>query len=214
MDIKKFFINKIDSSPTIIEAGTSTGYDTLEFSQLFPNGKIYGFEPILELYNEAKEKLKNQNNVFLFNKALSTKSGIEDIYVSEYFNKKSESSSLLKPKDHITYHPNVKFNDVIKVETISLDDFIEFNKIKKIDLMWLDLQGYEPSVLKSSPNTLSITKYIYSEVLNIDLYENAVKNVDFDNLMISLGFSKIWSDLDLVTGKIDAYNSLFENNNF
>ena len=79
--------------------------------------------------------------------------------------------------------------------------------------MWLDLQGYEPFVLKSSPKTLSKTKYIYSEVLMVDLYENAVKNLEFNNLMDSLGFLEIWNDLSIRPKNIDAGNFLYENKN-
>ena len=53
MNVKLFLKDKINTNPTIIEAGTSTGYDTLEFSQIFPNATIYGFEPIIDLYEKS-----------------------------------------------------------------------------------------------------------------------------------------------------------------
>lgn len=208
IDPKDFFKKEL-KNPTIIEAGTSTGYDTLEFSQTYPKGKIYGFEPIPNLYNLAKERLKNQENVFLYNKALSDKKGYFDMYVSEMFNETVESSSLLKPKEHLKRHPNIIFNETIKVETIILDDFIDEEKIEFIDLMWLDLQGYESFVLKSSPKTLTKTNYIYSEVSVIDTYENVVRYKEFDDLMNSLGFNKIWDDLKS-RPNTDMANSLYK----
>jgi hypothetical protein len=54
---------------------------------------------------------------------------------------------------------------------------------------------------------------IYSEVLLVDLYEKSVKNNEFNTLMESLGFLKIWDDLSIRPQNIDAGNFLYENKN-
>jgi FkbM family methyltransferase len=212
MEIKNFLSSQF-SSPCIIEAGIADGTDTLELSELFPSGFIYGFEPIPELFYKSKEKLKNKKNVSIFNLAISDKTGISNMYVSNYLGEKSHSSSLLKPMEHLNFHHLVKFDEVIEVKTINLDEFIDKNKIKTIDLLWLDLQGYEPFILKSSSQTISITKFIFCEVMMINLYDNCILYDEFNNLMNSLGFYKIWDELSENTTKVDAINCLYKNKN-
>ena len=52
MNIEKYITQ---NSPVIIEAGTGNGEDIMEYSRLYPDGKLYAFEP-------------NLNNIKLYRK--------------------------------------------------------------------------------------------------------------------------------------------------
>ena len=49
------------------------------------------------------------------------------------------------------------------VDCVILDDWCRKNGIDKIDFMWLDLEGMELQVLKSSPKILKTVSVIYTE---------------------------------------------------
>jgi FkbM family methyltransferase len=209
MNIHEWIIKNLNRNSIIVEAGTADGADTLFFSHYFNEGKVYGFEPIANLYYETLSKVNTFSNVELINAALSEKTGKEKIYVSDRFGKDWGSSSILKPKDHLDIHPEITFKNEIEINTINLDDWLNIKNHDNIDLLWLDMQGYEPVVLKSSPETLKRTKYLYTEVSLIETYENVILYPEFKQFLLNNGFVVIDEDLPWK----DMGNVLFKNSN-
>lgn len=204
------FIKENIKDPVIIEAGMSFGNDTKILCDMFPNGKIYGFEPVPHLFEHAKGMVERFDNIELFEMALSDKTGKAYINISKENGNICESSSLLAPKDHLVYHPQIKFQDQVEVDTINLDEFVEQKGIERIDLMWFDLQGYEPLVLQSSLNALKMTKYLYTEISIFEVYENVIKWPEFYRFLTENGFKKIYDDIFCLR---DAGNALLVNTN-
>lgn len=194
--------NKI---PIIIEAGAADGIDTLDFSNMFPLGKIFSFEPCLSEFQKAKKRVDGRNNVVLNNKALSTYNGKQSLNVADRFGESFCSHSLLNPKIHLTFHKDITFKEQNLVDVVNLDDYLKENNINYIDYMWLDMQGYESVILQNSPYAMSITKYIYSEVLLMELYENNMLYPEYKKFMESKGFFVIVEDIPWQ----DAGNVLF-----
>lgn len=204
------FLKENLKDPVIIEAGMCWGNETKLLCEMFPNGKVYGFEPIPHLFELSKEKVDRFSNVEVFEMALSDKTGRTSMNVANIDGDVCESSSLLAPKVHLTYHPQIKFEVQIEVDTINLDEFVEEKGLERIDLMWLDLQGYEPLVLQSSLKALRMTKYLYTEINILEVYEDVVKWPDFYSFLTENGFQVIYDDL---TFPRDAGNALLVNTN-
>jgi len=83
---------KLTNKPfqTIIDIGANKGIFIDVCKWLFPNAKIYAFEPLPEFYN----KIKKVDNVVAFNYGLWDKEGKDTIY----YNKVNPgASSFLKP---------------------------------------------------------------------------------------------------------------------
>jgi hypothetical protein len=207
MSIKDWILRNIPHSATIIEAGSADGRDTMWFSDNFAAGMIYGFEPDPSLFIEALQRVGNRRNVELSTLALSDKTGSATFYVSKNSGKDWGSSSILKPKDHLWFHPTITFDNKINVDTINLDEWSASKNINTIDLMWLDMQGAEPLVLGAAPTTLAKTKYVYTEVSVIETYENVVQLEEFKKQMDSSGFEFV----DVVDMWKDMGNVLFKN---
>jgi FkbM family methyltransferase len=221
MNIKEFMFNNAPinkygiKTPTIIEAGTSEGKDTYHFGFMFPHGKIYGIEPILALYNNAKYVTNVLKNIDITHAALATENGTAEMNVSIMDGKYwVGSSSILEPKEHLDYHQNIKFPLKENVKTITLDSFIESKKIDHVNFLWLDLQGYEPNVLIASKKSLSIIDYIYSEVNFVELYKNLIVYSEFKKFMEDNNFEVIHEDFaEKIKNKeeIVSGNVLFKN---
>ncbi|MBA4385882.1 MAG: FkbM family methyltransferase [Anaerolinea sp.] len=156
-------------NPIIVEAGAHIGYDTLELAQHFPNGKIFAFEPVPVLFEELKKRINTLKNVQAIKLALSARSGKAKMFISS--GASNGSSSLLPPKDHLKDHPDVLFEQEIMVECVTLDEWARISQVENIDLLWLDLQGYELSVLKASTNILKTVSVIYTEINLKEVYE-------------------------------------------
>lgn len=197
-------------SPVIIEAGTGNGEDILQYSGLYPKGRLFAFEPNLRQYKIVQGILSSHNreNVELYANALGERTGeIMKLHVSDRFNEPWGSSSLLKPKDHLKNHPQITFNETIDVKIVNLDDFILKKNISTIDFLELDLQGFEPVVLKAAPNTLKVTKILYTEVNLVEQYEGNMLYPEYKEFLLSAGFEVLREDIPWA----DGGNVVFKN---
>ncbi len=195
MDIHRWIEANVPKNGTVIEAGSWDGSDTWFFSQHLTEGKVYSFEPFPEFYYKSAARLFGLPNVELSYMALAEKSQPYTLYVSERNGESWCSNSILKPKDHLTAHPTITFEKQIEVQGINLDDWLAEKKVERIDMMWLDIQGAEASVLKAAPQTLKRTKYLYTEVSLIETYENVMLYNDYKQFLESQGFELIHEEL-------------------
>src|SRR5438874_1345450 len=60
---------------TIIDVGAHEGEFALEMSQIFPEARIYSFEPLAEPFKKLNQKLKNVARFQSFNLALGDYEG-------------------------------------------------------------------------------------------------------------------------------------------
>lgn len=184
----------LPDNPVIVDAGAYDGKESLMMATRFwPNGNVYAFEPVPDIYERLKKTIARASNITPVNLALSDKNGFAEFYLSyesDTPGQTSMSSSLLKPKDHLLYAAT-RFGQSIKVRTSTLDDWAKENNIEKIDFLWLDLQGFELPVLKSSPNIISKAKAIYLEVEFVEAYEGQPKYEEIKNWLESQGFVMI-----------------------
>ena len=199
--------------PVILEAGIANGDDTLQFCKIMPNSEVFGFEPDPRYHAEIYNRLGNFLNFNFDKRALSDETSTKpnNFYladrVSEDGIEKWGSSSLLLPTGHKEFHKDIKFSKTVTVNTITLDDWASEKNIDKIDVMWLDLQGSEPDVLRNC-KILETVDMIWSEVNLIELYENCMLYEDFKLLMASKGFQVILEHLPWK----DSGNVLFGSN--
>ncbi|GEO07620.1 FkbM family methyltransferase [Segetibacter aerophilus] len=196
-ELKILFPRK--KSLTIFEIGACEGEDSVKYSRLFPEAKIYAFEPLpanipLIQHNFLKYGVRNAS---YFNKALSNKEGQAEFYVSsgrpdealesdwDYGNK---SSSLLQPEKHLETAPFIQFKDKIVVETITLKSFCIANNIKAIDFVHMDVQGAELMVLEGAGDFISSIKVIWLEVSKVNFYKNQPLVADVKKFMSENNF--------------------------
>lgn len=168
---KEFIKTFLPENPIIIEAGAHIGRDTVKMAKILPNGLIYAFEPVPSLFNILKQNTQEHNNVKCYQFALAEKTGTKTIFVSS--GRSDAASSLLSPNTYLEEHPTVQFKE-IEVKTITLDEFCKQNNINQIDLLWLDMQGYEPIMLQASENILNKVKIIHTEVNLTERYKGCM----------------------------------------
>jgi FkbM family methyltransferase len=183
---KKYFIRFLPENPVILEAGAHRGKDTVEMAKMWPAGTIHAFEPVPSLFKKLEDSTRNLKNVHCYQLALGNNPGEEVMYVSS--GSSDGSSSLLPPKEHLNVFPTVYFDSKIPVTTTTLDAWAESNNIRKIDFMWLDLQGMELNVLKSGTNILRTVTAIYTEVSGIEAYKEQTLYSDLAEWLVSNGF--------------------------
>lgn len=153
----KQFIDKLDDNINIIfEVGARYGDETLQLSRCFPNSKIYAFECNPNTVNICKNKLENKKNITFIMNGLSNKN--EKLPFYSYINNNDGASSFLKRIDLQTTQKLSGYIDVIK-----LSNFMKENNIEYIDLLCMDVQGFELNILKGAEDYLKKIKYIIME---------------------------------------------------
>jgi FkbM family methyltransferase len=143
------------------------------------------FEPLEENFNILADKVKDLNaNIEGHQVALGSEPGTTTMYVSD---NEKQSSSILKPKVHLTHHPHVKFPTMEDVEVSCLDNYDchEYNFIN------MDVQGYELEVLKGATKTLEKVDYVYCEVNRDEVYENNAYVEELDEFLAQYNMERV-----------------------
>jgi 2-O-methyltransferase len=193
-EITKDFIEKyLPSNPLIIDAGAYDGKDSIAMAKKWKGSQVYSFEPIPHLYKNLQRNTNKIPNIKCFQLALAGTNGSVKMYVSD--GKENGSSSLLMPKEHLNVHPQITFDEQIMVTGITIDHWAELNNITNIDFLWLDLQGLELEVLKSSPKILKTVKVIHAEVSLIETYEGVPLYSELRDWLEKEGFTVIKEEL-------------------
>jgi len=127
----------------IIHIGAHYGEEIKDY---IDNGiqKLLLFEPLEDNYNILLDRINGLNaNIKLHKVALGSEIKEATMYVSD---NEKQSSSILKPKKHLTHHPDVYFPDMENVEVNILDNYDTF----EYNFISMDVQGYELEVLKGA----------------------------------------------------------------
>jgi len=188
----ELFTNYLPDNAIVLEAGSCDGTNTIDLANVFSNGHVYGFEPVKYIFNNLKERVKDIKNIDIYELALDDECGEKEIFISSGFS--SQSSSLLKPKEHIDIFPTCFFNTTEIVKTITINEFVTVNNIPKIDLMWLDLQGNELKALSKADKILPTVTAIYTEYSTKEFYEGLTLYDDFKIFMDKIGFKEVFND--------------------
>ena len=122
---------------------------------------------------DANKDLKVKDFSY-FNETFSNKVEIKKFYLNEYFPASGSSLKQDTKKDFkwnftrklITFSLNKNFK-TLKVKTNTLDNFCKKKKIKKIDILKIDVEGSEFEVLEGSKNILKNTN-----IIQLEIYQN------------------------------------------
>jgi FkbM family methyltransferase len=168
----------------IVHIGAHYGEEIQEYVD---NGiqKITVFEPLSKNFDVLANRMKNVNaDIQGHQVALGSKKGTAKMFVSSG---DGQSSSILKPKQHLELHPDVSFNGTEEVEVCLLDEY----DVGDSNFINIDVQGYELEVFKGGKKTLEKIDYIYCEVNRDEVYEGNAMVEDMDEFLDAYGFERV-----------------------
>ncbi len=200
-EIAKCILRKGD---TAIDVGTFYGYYTLLFSSLVgDSGSVHGFEIDKANYNITRQNIKfnSRQNIILNKIAVSDKKS--QIYFVNPDNMETNKGALKNLGLGYLSKTNHEFNE--KVNTISFDEYVKENKLKKVKLIKIDVEGYEPNVVKGMINTLKkLRPYLFIEFSIDNLARNNSTYEELYNLIKTVNYNLYFihkNNLELVEKK-------------
>lgn len=169
MDISKNYIQSlIGNGASILEIGSYNGKDGAELAAACKT-MVHCFEPNLASV-ELIKALEN-NDLMIWPYAVGSSNGVALINVSNH----PASDTLKVPKKHKKIFPNVKYKKVAKINITTLDKWNHtVRNNDPVDFIWCDVNGSEADVILGGAKTLSVTKYLYIEFCEVELFENAM----------------------------------------
>lgn len=205
--IKKILLKLFIKSDKLIlfDVGACEGEESIRYKKIFPESLIFLFEPLpsnqqLIIQNIEKYKLEELTLVPV---ALSDEDSYTEFYTSSGqpdgiqtdldWNFGNKSSSLLVPQ--IDNLPKwLVFKEKIQVQTMTLDFFLNKNKILEVDFLHMDVQGAELKVLSGAKEKIKDIKAIWLEVSNVELYINQPLSDEIEFFMKKNNFHLIKSE--------------------
>ncbi len=191
-EVAELYIGK-DNVKTVIEAGALNCKDSLTLSKQYPNAHIYAFECNPDSIEVCKKNIQGSDHITLTEKALTDKEG--DVVFFPIDTKKTEtphedgnpgaSSMFLANQEY----PMEKYvQGEISVPSTTLKRFLADSNLDSVDILRLDAQGSELSILKGLEEMINKVKVIQTEVLFKPQYLNAPLFDEVTDYLESKGF--------------------------
>ena len=169
---KLFSHNKINS---VIQIGSNDGerFDNLNyFIKKFRPMSIL-VEPIKSNFENLRKNYSNQENLFFENLAVSV-----DDKINHLFKVKEDKLYLYDDhivgvtsfkKEHLVKH-GVKNKHIVKeiVKTISINNLLKKYKLEKLDLLYIDTEGYDGEIVSDFINNSDLRSVIIFEYIHIN----------------------------------------------
>lgn len=192
-------MGNVKNPKVVIDIGANVGTFSQMVRWLYPFSKIYAIEPVPPVYSLLSKNFNGDKNTKLFNFAVSNEKGRQKMTADE--------------KDYLT--SKFSNNGNFSVDTNTLDNFIDEQRINNIDILKIDVETFENLVLLGAEQALAKTKYLF---LEITIKNNS--NYTFSSL-ISLLYSKKYNFqlmavsfinyAEIGEGKLPIMDCLFKN---
>ena len=203
---QKKIINEIKSvlnnqrSISLIDVGSHKGEYISSIIKNFNTDKIYGFEPNDEIFKNLTENFSS-DKIHLYNFGVSNEKG--EVFLNKNIESSSSSINNLNPNSKyykkkfflLNFLKLKKVTTKSKIQVIRLDEFMNKNNIKKMDLLKIDTEGFEYNVIKSAGSRIYDIKLIHIEHHFDDMIIKNYKLSDIHEYLKNKGFIKLFKNL-------------------
>jgi FkbM family methyltransferase len=169
------------SGMTVIDIGGNIGYYALLEAQLVgSSGKVIAIEPVPRNVAQLRDNVRanERGNIEIHELAIGKHNGTQALYLSS----KSNHHSLLPTRSA----------DTLMVSVSRLDDFVSAAKLPSVNLIRMDLEGYEIEILSGMQHTLKR----YGPHLLIELHPHFVETTALLSYLTTLqllGYAPEWA---------------------
>ena len=166
---------------TVVDVGANVGYYSLMASSLIGKaGHVYAFEPSPYAVNKLRQTIQQNRitNIKVVESALGDEEGMAGIYLSE--SRENHTPSMVE-REGATATP---------ISITTLDAFLERHGIQSVDLLKIDIEGFEPNALRGAQASLAAGRIaaILCEFNEHWLTLNHSSSTELFSTLLSFGF--------------------------
>ena len=170
---------------TVIDVGGNVGQFAVASARLFPEVRVFSFEPVPECVSALKKIAGREKNITLFPVAIGESEGTVEMNVNTHTH---SSSALPLAMAHKEAFPDARVERTVSVTLSTLDKELSDIELISPVLLKIDVQGYEPMVLKGAPQTLKDVDYVLLEASFKPMYEGELAFEEVVRIMDECGF--------------------------
>lgn len=175
------------ADPAIIDGGAHRGGSVEAFSRYAPQAKFHCFEPDPSLAQELTGLFSNNPHVRVVMAALGDVEGKAKFNI----NASRPTNSLLSPGDAL--QPDLQslceLVEQVEVDILTIDAYCEAQSLDHVDIIKLDLQGYDYRALLGAKMALRDTRVVLIEVLFVEIYKGCNLFPDVLQFMGECGYT-------------------------
>jgi len=169
-----------------VDGGAHDGQMARRFLKRFPGLRVHAFEPNADLFPRLQANLVGvpgeRHPLALSSETRALKMFINDSPMTSSVLPRNENSE--RYFDAVT-----RVREVRQLQATSLDDWFDRSGLKRVDILKLDLQGYELEALRGAVGVLRRgVSCIYIEVNFVPFYEGSATFGEIDVFMRSQGY--------------------------
>ncbi|MFH2022018.1 MAG: FkbM family methyltransferase [Patescibacteria group bacterium] len=192
------------SPQVIIDAGANTGHISLELLEIFPTAQIWAFEPHPKTFEQLEKNVQGHKNIHAIQAGLGDKTQTTTLwdFAKSAPLKSTQPTSTLSSlhKPIITQHYGQPAQGY-QVNITTLDKVAQQHQLTQIDLLKIDTEGHELSVLKGANQLLKNgkIKVIQFEFNELHAYSKVFMK-DFVELLNDFDFYRLLPDGPVALG--------------
>lgn len=172
----------------ILDGGASVGDSAVKLRVLFPQARVYSFEPQKSSFQQLANAARADANIVPIQAALSSQRGHAVLHVASH----SPASALSQPTARgVQCYPGlIESTSTQETDTHAIDEWRAQTGTDTIDILKLDIQGHELQALQGAVGLLTSTppRAICLEVSFVRLYENACLYHEVDEFLRRYGY--------------------------
>ncbi len=164
-----------------IDIGTNKGIYLYQAEKIIKTGKIYGFEPNINLVNYIQPLFPK---IQIIPAAVSSTSGTAILNIPKNGEKLQDTRASLE-----SLEGNV---EKLEIQMVKLDDWVQENNLKSIDLIKIDVEGHEFNTIKGCESILKEMKPVLIVEIELRHAQYPLKQI-FDYIE-SFGYETFYFD--------------------
>jgi len=174
----------------VFDVGANIGDTTRQFLTFFPGATVYAFEPCSETFGALQKNLsRDTEHVRLYQLGFSSRTERGLLNVTSFH---GANSLALIGNDYAEVHPHIQTLKQEEIQLVTMDEFVRIQGIEHIDLVKIDVEGFERQVLLGGSET-------FKTRVDTVLMEVALARYGFDSnewiqllsLMFDYGFDLV-----------------------
>lgn len=175
---EKFFKRIVNKNDYILDIGANVGYLSMIFATLTGNkGIVVSFEPEPNNFQTLTEnkKLNGFSQIITEQLGVSDSNGTFKLFLSNDAN--NGKHSLIFDDNRVT-------SKYMEINTIIIDEYLKNNNINRIDIVKIDVEGFEKKVLNGMRNTLQEHKpVLFIELIDLIQQSTNESSISIINML-------------------------------